>query len=137
MKLQRMAILAEYRHQGLGKILVEEAEVFSKKQGYNTILLGAQATAEAFYEKLGFQAYGEPFEDAGMPHVHMKKEFWPTKYKNHEKNSKHKDMIFALLFFFLLARQLLVTVIPNINIAFGERAITIIDPVNQDLHIFF
>ena len=75
MKLQRMAILAEYRHQGLGKILVEEAEAFSKKQGYNTILLGAQATAEAFYEKLGFQAYGEPFEDAGMPHVHMKKEF--------------------------------------------------------------
>lgn len=75
MKLQRMAILAEYRHQGIGKILVEEAEAFSKKQGYNTIILGAQATAEAFYEKLGFQEYGEPFEDAGMPHVHMKKEF--------------------------------------------------------------
>ncbi|AQT56786.1 hypothetical protein NUITMVRE32_14120 [Enterococcus faecium] len=26
MKLQRMAILSEYRHQGLGKILIEEAE---------------------------------------------------------------------------------------------------------------
>ncbi|MBF8807749.1 MAG: GNAT family N-acetyltransferase [Enterococcus lacertideformus] len=54
MKLQRMAILSEYRQQGLGKLLVAEAETFAKRQGYNTILLGAQATAELFYEKLGF-----------------------------------------------------------------------------------
>lgn len=73
MKLQRMAILSEYRHQGLGKILIEEAENFAKNQGYNTILLGAQSTAETFYEKLGYTAYGDPFEDAGMPHIYMKK----------------------------------------------------------------
>ena len=73
MKLQRMAILSEYRHQGLGKILIEEAENFAKNQGYNTILLGAQSTAETFYEKLGYTAYGDPSEDAGMPHIYMKK----------------------------------------------------------------
>lgn len=75
MKLQRMAILADYRHQGLGQILVAEAEAFAKSQGYNTILLGAQATAENFYKKLGFTAYGEPFEDAGIAHIAMKKVF--------------------------------------------------------------
>lgn len=75
MKLQRMAILADYRHQGLGQILVAEAEGFAKSQGYNTILLGAQATAENFYKKLGFTAYGEPFEDAGIAHIAMKKVF--------------------------------------------------------------
>ena len=48
MKLQRMAILSEYRTTGLGKILIEEAENFAKNQGYNTILLGAQSTAETF-----------------------------------------------------------------------------------------
>ncbi len=52
MKLQRMAILSEYRHQGLGKLLIEEAETFAKNQGYNTILLGAQSTAEAFTKSL-------------------------------------------------------------------------------------
>lgn len=75
MKLQRMAILADYRHQGLGQILVAEAEAFAKSQGYNTIFLGAQATAENFYKKLGFTAYGEPFEDAGIAHIAMKKGF--------------------------------------------------------------
>ncbi|WP_165003329.1 MULTISPECIES: GNAT family N-acetyltransferase [unclassified Enterococcus] len=73
MKLQRMAVLSEYRHKGLGKVLIEEAENFARRQGYNTILLGAQVTAEAFYEKLGYEVYGEPFEDAGMAHVHMQK----------------------------------------------------------------
>ena len=52
---------------------IEEAENFAKNQGYNTILLGAQSTAETFYEKLGYTAYGDPFEDAGMPHIYMKK----------------------------------------------------------------
>lgn len=74
MKLQRMAILLNYRHQGLGKILVAEAESFAKRQGYNTILLGAQSTAKHFYEKLGYKAYGELFEDAGITHISMKKE---------------------------------------------------------------
>ncbi|MGX7174124.1 GNAT family N-acetyltransferase [Enterococcus ratti] len=74
-KLQRMAILPKYRHQGLGKILVAEAEVFAKQQGYNTVLLGAQTTAKTFYEKLGFGVCGDIFEEAGLPHISMKKEF--------------------------------------------------------------
>lgn len=75
MKLQRMAILSAYRNQGLGKILIAEAESFARRQGYNTILLGAQSTAEPFYEKLGYKAYGDLFEDAGISHISMKKEF--------------------------------------------------------------
>lgn len=73
MKLQRMAILQNFRQQGLGNHLVKEAEEFTKNQGYNTILLGAQETAVNFYSKLGYEIYGEPFEDAGMPHLHMRK----------------------------------------------------------------
>jgi len=72
-KVQRMAILAEYRQQGLGQVLLREAEAFAKNQGFDTIKLGAQLTAIPFYEKLDYQAYGEVFEDAGIQHLNMKK----------------------------------------------------------------
>lgn len=73
LKLQRMAVLKKYRKQGLGKILIEEAESFAKLQEFETITLGAQLSAIPFYEALGYQAYGEEFIDAGMPHIHMKR----------------------------------------------------------------
>ncbi len=53
-----------------------------------------------------------------------------------DKEPKNLSLAYCS-FLCLLTRQLLVTVIPNINIAFRERAISIIDPVNQNLHIFF
>ena len=73
-KLQRMAVLKEYRGKNLGTEIIAEAEIFAKQQGFTTIELGAQLTAKRFYEKLGYQVYGEPFQDAGIAHVHMKKE---------------------------------------------------------------
>ena len=72
-KVQRMAILAQYRQQGLGQILIREAEDFAKKQGFDTVKLGAQLSAIPFYEKLDYHPYGEIFEDAGIQHVNMKK----------------------------------------------------------------
>lgn len=74
MKLQRMAVKKEARHRGLGNIIIAEAEKFAKQQGFTTIKLGAQLTAQEFYEKMGYQAYGEVFLDAGIKHIAMKKE---------------------------------------------------------------
>ena len=73
-KLQRMAVLKEYRGKKLGAEIIAEAETFAKQQGFKTIELGAQLTAETFYQKLGYVAYGEIFQDAGIDHVHMRKE---------------------------------------------------------------
>lgn len=73
-KLQRMAVLKEYRRKNLGSEIITEAEAFAKQQHYKTIELGAQLSAEKFYKKLGYITYGEIFEDAGIDHVHMKKE---------------------------------------------------------------
>ena len=72
-KLQRMAVLKEYRRKNLGSEIITEAEAFAKQQHYKTIELGAQLSAEKFYKKLGYITYGEIFEDAGIDHVHMKK----------------------------------------------------------------
>lgn len=75
MKLQRMAVVKDYRKQGLGAQIVRTAEKFAREQGYNSIILGAQLTAEAFYASLDYKAYGDIFLDAGIDHIHMKKVF--------------------------------------------------------------
>lgn len=74
-KLQRMAVLKEYRGKKLGAKIIAEAESFAQKQAFKKIELGAQLTAEPFYQKLGYTAYGKIFQDAGIDHIHMKKEF--------------------------------------------------------------
>ncbi len=73
-KLQRMAVLKEYRGKKLGAAIIAEAETFARQQKFTKIELGAQLSAEKFYQKLGYTAYGEIFQDAEIDHVHMKKE---------------------------------------------------------------
>lgn len=73
MKLQRMAVLEEYRGKSFGREIIQETESFTRAQGYNTITLGAQITAVDFYEKLGYSKHGEQFMDANIPHYHMNK----------------------------------------------------------------
>ncbi|OTN76176.1 hypothetical protein A5886_001253 [Enterococcus sp. 8G7_MSG3316] len=73
MKLQRMAVPKDYRGHGCGRILIEGAEAFAKAHHIEKITLGAQLTAQDFYQKLGYQAEGEVFLDADMPHIKMTK----------------------------------------------------------------
>jgi len=42
-----------------------------KKRGFDTMILAAQLQAMPFYEKAGFTAEGEVFDDAGIPHRNM------------------------------------------------------------------
>jgi predicted GNAT family N-acyltransferase len=76
MMLQRMAVLKEYRSQNYGRELVLAAENFAKEHGFKEIELHAQLTAKPFYEKLGYQEFGDEFLDAGIRHVAMKKELY-------------------------------------------------------------
>ena len=72
-KLQRMAVQQDARQKSLGKQLILFAENYANEQGYQTITLGAQQTAIPFYEKIGYQPQGEPFMDAGIPHITMRR----------------------------------------------------------------
>lgn len=72
-KVQRMAVLKEFRSQGFGQAIMEEAEKFATEQGFQKIILGAQLTAIPFYEQLGYQTVGEEFLDAGIAHLMMEK----------------------------------------------------------------
>ncbi|SFK71223.1 Predicted N-acyltransferase, GNAT family [Paenibacillus sp. 1_12] len=73
-KIQRVAILSEFRGKGLGKILIQGLEQHAISGGYTSCILDSQCHAEAFYSQLGYNTISEqPFEDAGILHVRMQK----------------------------------------------------------------
>lgn len=72
-KIGRMAVLDEYRGQGIGKAIMRELLELARSQDISEVTLGAQTHAIGFYEELGFTAYGEIFDDAGMPHRSMRR----------------------------------------------------------------
>lgn len=70
-KIERVAVLKEYRGLGLGAALTRYMMHLAQKKGVTTIKLNSQCEAIGFYEKLGFTARGEVFLDAGIPHREM------------------------------------------------------------------
>lgn len=72
-KIQRVAVLKNYRGKGIGVQLMKECELQISKLRGTKITLGAQLQALSFYEKLGYTAEGAEFMDAGIPHREMTK----------------------------------------------------------------
>ena len=71
-KIQRVCVPSAMRGTGLGRHLMEFIVEFLKHDGRVKIVrLESQTHALAFYEKLGFMAYGNEFMDAGIPHRSM------------------------------------------------------------------
>jgi predicted GNAT family N-acyltransferase len=73
LKLERLAVLPDYRRQGIGGEIVQTAIAYSQSQGYTTLLLHAQMPTVEFYRQLGFTAVGEPFKEAGIMHLKMER----------------------------------------------------------------
>jgi len=72
-KVQRVAILAEYRGTGAGALLMEAVEKMAKDKGFHMLQLDGQLQARYFYERLGYHATGEVFLDANIEHISMAK----------------------------------------------------------------
>jgi ElaA protein len=71
-KIGRVAVLPQFRGQGIGAALVTAAiEQLSQAGDVDRVVLGAQTHAAAFYERLGFSASGPEYMDAGIPHRDM------------------------------------------------------------------
>lgn len=75
----RICTRADVRGQGVGAAMMAEIEAHCKAEGVQEIILGAQERVKPFYEKAGFIPYGDPYDEEGCPHIHMKKAL------NHEK----------------------------------------------------
>ena len=70
-KIGRMAVLAAWRHQGVGSamlnILIDEA----KQRAWPQIQLSAQVAAIGFYQRHQFRVQGDIYLEADIPHQRM------------------------------------------------------------------
>ncbi len=71
--LGRLAVRPQTRGTALGAALVRAIEERAAECGIRVVVLAAQTHATAFYERLGYAAYGEVFDDAGLPHRWMRR----------------------------------------------------------------
>jgi predicted GNAT family N-acyltransferase len=71
-KLERFAVLPEFRCRGVGSRLVTKVLADARKAHPDLpVYLHAQVTAVPFYKKHGFEAEGERFSEANIDHFKM------------------------------------------------------------------
>ena len=71
--LGRLAVLADEQGSGLGVQLVELIEERARARGCRLLELHAQTYVREFYERLGYAAFGDVYDEAGIPHISMSK----------------------------------------------------------------
>lgn len=71
----RFCVAKDYRGQGIGRQLLCAYEAKARKAGYCGSVLSAEAAAQGFYEKLGYQTSGAFFYEDGIRCVTMQKSF--------------------------------------------------------------
>jgi predicted GNAT family N-acyltransferase len=72
-KAQRVAVLGTWRGQGVGAALMRALETEARRRGATKVQLSSQLHAVPFYERQGYVAHGDIYDDAGIPHRDMTK----------------------------------------------------------------
>jgi len=73
-RIGRLAVLKEWRGQGAGSALLGYFLTLAREKGFATVSLHVQIHATAFYARHGFEAHGDQFMDAGIPHIEMSRQ---------------------------------------------------------------
>lgn len=71
-RIGRMAVLSAWRGRGVGAAILDQLLKRAHALGYQRVEIHAQVDAMAFYQRFGFQVWGEEFEEAGIRHRHMR-----------------------------------------------------------------
>ena len=72
-KLRQMAVAPAAQGKGVGAALLRAFEDHARATGRKAITLAARLTARGFYERSGYAADGDVFEEVTLPHIHMTK----------------------------------------------------------------
>ncbi len=64
----RMAVMADMRRRRIGSDLLQALMTEAGRRGMRVLRLHAQMHALPFYERAGFVAEGDPFDEAGIAH---------------------------------------------------------------------
>lgn len=70
-KVERVAVLSEYRDSGVGKRVMEAAHEYARDEDRSRAVVHAQRRVKKFYESLGYEYVGEVEDETGIPHVKM------------------------------------------------------------------
>ena len=70
-RLLQMAVSDELQGRGEGRRLVGALERLARHHGVQRVTLHARQNAIGFYERLGYEQFGEPFSEVGIPHRMM------------------------------------------------------------------
>lgn len=71
--LGRLAVERSDRSRGVGRAVLGAAEQSASAAGARRVALHSQLPVREFYERSGYSAYGEVFEEEGIGHVAMEK----------------------------------------------------------------
>ena len=75
MMLGRVVVLPEYRHQGLGSLVITEAEKWAQELGARMTVLESRDNKVGFYKKLGYVQHSDQVIQSGtFACVRMEKE---------------------------------------------------------------
>lgn len=69
----RVVVLPEYRHQGIGTMVVSECEYWAEELGYSKTVLESRENKVGFYEELGYEISGEPVDGETFRCIRMEK----------------------------------------------------------------
>ena len=73
--LGRIVVLPEYRHRGIGTLVVREAEAWAREMGFTTAILESRDNKIPFYESMGYVAdFDQKIEGETFTCYRMKKE---------------------------------------------------------------
>ncbi|MBQ8568735.1 MAG: GNAT family N-acetyltransferase [Oscillospiraceae bacterium] len=75
MHIGRVCVMKKFRGTGIGARVMSVLEKVAAEKGATGVFLSAQLTAAGFYERLGYEQYGDVYPDEGVPHIAMKKKF--------------------------------------------------------------
>jgi predicted GNAT family N-acyltransferase len=70
-KLERIAIIKNYRGRGFGRQLTNFLIDYCRKKKVDEIYIHSRADTSGFYQKNGFNMRGESFYEAGVEHIEM------------------------------------------------------------------
>ena len=69
----RMAVVKEWRRQGVGAEILEALVEEARKRGHASVVVSAQLQAAEFYRGHGFEAEGKVYQEAGILHQAMRR----------------------------------------------------------------
>jgi predicted GNAT family N-acyltransferase len=70
-KIERMAILEDFRRKGIGSEIISFLNEKLKIKKIHRVVIHAQRPAAPFYKSCGFVESGVPFNEVGIPHIKM------------------------------------------------------------------